>query len=318
MTQRQLGRLEKVPLREVWSNEASDFTPWLALEQNIALLGDTIGIPLFVEEQEKAVGPFKADILCSEADSDEEHFVLIENQLERTDHTHLGQLLTYAAGLDAATVVWIADRFTDEHRAALDWLNSITSEHFRFFGLEVEAWRIGDSDPAPKFNIVSSPNDWTKATRSGARHGKDSELKSLKMQFWTDVRDALATANIARPNLKVDPSGLHFSTGKSSIYLKPGMRQKVRRAIIRVRFYAEDHDEFSQWLQEREREYEVEGCESQLEIGEKHSTAVFEREGISYRDRDDWEGMQSWFVAALTDLQERFIRLSNEFDSREQ
>ena len=129
----ELGQLIKVPLREFWEGEASDFTPWLADEENISLLGDTIGVELEVEAQERNVGPFRADILCKDTLTD--NWVLIENQLELTDHTHLGQLLTYAAGLNAVTVVWIAERFTDEHRAALDWLNEITAEGFSFFGL---------------------------------------------------------------------------------------------------------------------------------------------------------------------------------------
>ena len=155
----ELGRLIKVPLRDFWEGEASDFTPWLADEENISLLGETIVVELEVEAQERNVGPFRADILCKDTVTDS--WVLIENQLERTNHTHLGQLLTYAAGLDAVTVVWIAERFTDEHRAALDWLNEITAEGFSFFGLEIELWRIGDSPMAPKFNVVSHPNDWT-------------------------------------------------------------------------------------------------------------------------------------------------------------
>src|SRR5262249_26060682 len=129
-----LGRLERVELREVWEKEAEDFTPWLGTEANITLLGDSIGLDLEVEAQEKEVGPFRADILCK--DTATGNWVLIENQLERTDHTHLGQLLTYAAGLSAVTVVWIASEFTDEHRATLDWLNEITNEQFTFFGLE--------------------------------------------------------------------------------------------------------------------------------------------------------------------------------------
>ena len=132
---------------------------WLD-DENIGLLSETIGLELEVEAQEKHVGPFRADILCKDTVTDS--WVLIENQLERTNHTHLGQLLTYAAGLDAVTVVWIAERFTEEHRAALDWLNEITAEGFSFFGLEIELWRIGDSPMAPKFNVVSHPNDWTK------------------------------------------------------------------------------------------------------------------------------------------------------------
>lgn len=121
-----LGRLEKVDLRIVWTHEANHFTPWLAQENNLALLGDTIGLDLELSSREQSVGPYRADIVCKDTITDS--WVLIENQLERTDHTHLGQLLTYAAGLDAVTIVWIAPRITDEHRAALDWLNEVTDE----------------------------------------------------------------------------------------------------------------------------------------------------------------------------------------------
>ena len=146
-----LGRLERIDLREIWRTEAYDFTPWLAQSENIEILGDALGLDLEVEAQERNVGPFRADILCK--DLDDNSWVLIENQLERTDHNHLGQLLTYGAGLNTVTIIWIAEKFTDEHRAALDWLNDITDDSFNFFGLEVELWRIGESAPAPKFNI---------------------------------------------------------------------------------------------------------------------------------------------------------------------
>ena len=177
-----LGRLERVSLRNVWLTEAADFTPWLAQGDNLKLLGETIGIELQCEGQEKEVGPFRADILCKDTATD--NWVLIENQLERTDHTHLGQLLTYAAGLDAVTIVWITQRFTEEHRAALDWLNEKTQEGINFFGLEVELWRIGDSRIAPKFNIVSKPNEWTRTVRDGAS-GEMTEAKRIQLNFWT-------------------------------------------------------------------------------------------------------------------------------------
>lgn len=185
----QLGRLERVDLREVWENEAENFTPWLAREENIALLGDAIDLVLEVEAKEKYVGPFRADILCK--DTATGNWVLIENQLERTDHGHLGQLLTYAAGLQAVTIVWIAQRFTEEHRATLDWLNEITDDRFNFFGLEIELWRIGSSSVAPKFNVVCKPNDWSKTVAAGAAQlEKDSltETKQLQLDFWTAFR----------------------------------------------------------------------------------------------------------------------------------
>ncbi|MCA3441408.1 MAG: DUF4268 domain-containing protein, partial [Rhodobacter sp.] len=149
----ELGRLKKVDLRDIWQSEAMDFTPWLARVDNLALLGETLSIDLELEAVERNVGPFRADILCKDIQNGS--WVLVENQLERTDHTHLGQLITYAAGLDAVTIVWIAAKIAEEHRAACDWLNQITTENVRFFALEVELWRISDSPAAPKFNVVS-------------------------------------------------------------------------------------------------------------------------------------------------------------------
>ncbi len=186
MNTKQLGRLKKVDLREAWVSEASGFTPWLANEDNLMLLGEAIGIELELESQEKDVGPFRADILCKDTSND--NWVLIENQLERTDHTHLGQLITYAAGLQAVTIVWIAERFTDEHRAALDWLNEHTDEKINAFGLEIELWQIGDSPIAPKFNVVSQPNDWARTVKDAASAGGLTDHKQLQLKFWTAFR----------------------------------------------------------------------------------------------------------------------------------
>ena len=147
---------------------------------------------LEVEAQERAVGPFRADILCKDISTN--RWVLIENQLERTDHTHLGQLLTYASGLEAVTIVWIAARFTEEHRSTLDWLNKITDESFRFFGLEVELWRIGDSPAAPKFNVVSKPNDWSHSVAQAARVIDDAELSDTRLEqreYWAALNMVL-------------------------------------------------------------------------------------------------------------------------------
>lgn len=216
-----LGRLEKVSLREIWLTEAGKFTPWLAQENNIALLGDTVGIELEVEAQEKGVGPFRADILCK--DTANGHWVLIENQLERTDHGHLGQLMTYAAGLSAVTIVWIADQFTDEHRAALDWLNDITSEEYNFFGLEVELWKIGNSAVAPKFNVISKPNDWTRSISGAASRlatEKLTETKKLQLEFWMTFRQLLEErSGVVRPTKPMAQHWVTFSIGRSDFWI---------------------------------------------------------------------------------------------------
>lgn len=215
-----LGKIEKLDLRDIWANEASDFTPWLAKEENIKLLGDTIGIELEVESQEKSVGAFRADILARDMNNSN-HYVLIENQLEPTNHNHLGQIITYAAGLDACSIIWIAKSFTEEHRAALDWLNRITDENINFFGIEIEVIRIGESIPAPQFNVVAKPNDWSKTVRANANSGTISDTKIKQQEYWTAFRqyalDNKVTFKVQKPlpqhwtNVAIGKSGFHLS-----------------------------------------------------------------------------------------------------------
>lgn len=216
-----LGRLKKVDLRDAWSSEAKDFTPWLAQEENLSLLGEVIGVELELESQEKNVGPFRADILCK--DTVTGNWVLIENQLERTDHQHLGQLLTYAAGLKAVTIVWIARQFTEEHRAALDWLNEHTDGSINLFGLEVELWRIGGSAIAPKFNIVSRPNDWSRTVKTEVKGL--SPHSQLQRRFWTEFRAYMESkkspVQCQKPQAQsfmdhaIGRSGMHLSSAVS-------------------------------------------------------------------------------------------------------
>lgn len=181
-----LSKISKVDLRDCWKNEATDFTPWLASEENIALLADALGMnELEVKAQEEHVGPFRADILCVDPGTDKQ--VLIENQLEKTDHNHLGQILTYAAGLDAVTIIWIAERFTEEHRAAIDWLNRITDKEFNFFGVEIGLIKIGDSMAAPMFNVIAKPNGWSKDVKSSSNKSSNdrTEVENYRYDFWS-------------------------------------------------------------------------------------------------------------------------------------
>lgn len=219
MSIKNLGRLEKVDLREAWTSESSDFTPWLAQEQNLKLLGEATGIELELESQEKNVGPFRADILCKDTSND--NWVLIENQLERTDHSHLGQLITYAAGLNAVTIVWIAERFTDEHRAAMDWLNEHTDEEINLFALEIELWRIGDSPIAPKFNIISQPNDWARTVQQAAAvSGEVSAHKQLQLRFWTAFRDYMEEkGSFVRCQKPLPQHWTNHAIGRSGVHL---------------------------------------------------------------------------------------------------
>jgi hypothetical protein len=202
-----LGRLSPVSLREVWSREDSDFTPWLAQAENITLLGEAIGIPLEVEDTEVNVGPFRADVLCR--DMERGNQVLIENQIEKTDHGHLGQLLTYMAGLGSPTVVWIASRFTDQHRAAIDWLNEISTEEFNFFGVQIEAWKINNGPAAPRFDVIARPNEWTKKVRASISQSSpnNGERAEKYREFWSGF------SSVERDDDRIrlpSPSGRHW------------------------------------------------------------------------------------------------------------
>jgi len=180
--QPELGSLDDVDLRAVWPHEASDFTPWVA--DNLDLLADALRMGgLTLVEQEHRVGPYALDIL---AKLDDERLVVIENQLERSDHGHLGQCITYAAGVGAYAVVWLLPSLASEHRAALDWLNERTGEDVHFFGVEVSVVRIGESLPAPVFSVVSRPNEWQKRARK-------NNSKSDSFQSWELAYQALKT-----------------------------------------------------------------------------------------------------------------------------
>ena len=159
----ELSKIEKVDLRDIWPHEAQHFTPWLS--DHISELGEALGLDLESQSQEAPVGGYSLDILAHDMGSNRP--VIIENQLEGTNHDHLGKLLTYASGYDANIVVWIAREFRDEHRQALDWLNQRTDENTEFFGVVVELWKIDHSRPAVNFNLVSTPNEWRKENVSG-------------------------------------------------------------------------------------------------------------------------------------------------------
>ena len=182
----EIATLKKINLRDVWKDEGQ-FSDWLA--ENLSRLGDELGMALERSEREKAVGPFSADIIC--ADQISKFDVVIENQFTRTDHDHLGKMITYASGLQSQIIIWVAPRFRDEHRSAIDWLNDISGPETGFFGVVLEVFQISDSAYAPHFDIVARPNDWQRQVKrsSSTSRGMPPNETALKlMSFWEDVR----------------------------------------------------------------------------------------------------------------------------------
>lgn len=211
-----LGELKKVGLRKIWKNEAYDFTPWVA--ENIDQLGAALGLELEVEDCEVSVGPYSADILAKDAGTD--RFVVIENQLEKTNHDHLGKCITYSSVLDATAVVWIASKFTDEHKKALDWLNDHTSDEISFYGIVVELWQIDNSQPAVRFNVISQPNEAVRQITRRKEQGELSETRKTQLEFWEMFRDhVLKTGKIKSLQTPRAQYWFDIALGKSGINL---------------------------------------------------------------------------------------------------
>ena len=178
-----LGRLQSVDLRTVWLSEPYSFTPWLAQQDSLDLLAEALSLPgLELVSTEQSVSEFSVDIVARIAGTDD--IVAIENQLEKSDHTHLGQCIAYAAGTEAKAVVWIVSEFKDGHRAALDWLNRKTTDDIAFFGVEVEAVRIGASEPAPLFHVVMKPNTWARTVREQTAEQSLSAQNLANLDYW--------------------------------------------------------------------------------------------------------------------------------------
>ncbi|MFT4038743.1 MAG: DUF4268 domain-containing protein [Thermomicrobiales bacterium] len=236
------GVLSKVELRQLWPNEAWHFTTWLA--ENLGLLGEALGLDLEMQMQEAPVGPFSLDILARDLGRDRP--VIIENQLEATDHDHLGKLLTYAAGHDAAVAIWVAPAFRDEHRQALDWLNQRTDMNTEFFGVVVEALQIDDSRPAPNFRLVAFPNDWRKSNV-----GKDSAPPTARGEayrtFYQSLIDRLRDEHrFTQAKKGQAQSWYSFASGMSDITY--GLTF-IRGNLVQVETYIGRQDrELNKWL----------------------------------------------------------------------
>ena len=319
MTNGDIGRLEKVQLRELWATEAQEFTPWLGQEENIKFLGDSIGIELEVEAQEQEVGPFRADILCKDTASSD--WVLIENQLERTDHTHLGQLMTYSAGLDAVTIIWIAGQFTEEHRASFDWLNRITAEGMNFFGLEIELWRIGDSPIAPKFNVVSKPNDWTKTVQSTAGRGELSETRRLQLEYWTELRRLME--DNGSPVRCQTPKPQHttgFSIGRSYFHLVARANTRDKEIGAYLCLHGPEKRAHYQLLRERHKQQVEEQMGMELtwrELPDAKESQIVTCLPADPTDRSDWGRQHSWLKDKVEALHRVFSPIVKELDASE-
>ena len=287
-----LGKLKKIDLREAWKHEALDFTQWLAEDENLALLSEEIGVDINLIETEANVGSFNVDILAEDSNGRK---IVIENQLESTNHDHLGKIITYASGYNAEIIIWIVKDVRNEHKQAIDWLNEHTDEKINFFAIKLELWQIDCSPYAPKFQIISKPNEWAKIMKAPISSLTERKLKLL--DFWTALNEYLNNKNSEINPQK--PSSDHWnniSVGTSKAHISLTALAKEKK--IGCEFYIPDNKELYFYLVEHKEEIEqIFGQELYWQElkGKKASRISISRDNFNLYEDNDWEKDFAWF-----------------------
>lgn len=249
----QLGKLREIDIRKLWQHEQYDFSKWLSSENNIKELGDVLNLSLTDIETEKFVGNYRCDILCKDEITGK--VVLVENQLEPSNHDHLGKIITYASGLDAAVVVWIVQNAREEHASAIEWLNKHTDNEVSFFLIEIHAYTIGNSEPAPLFKIIEQPNDFNKNIRTLSQKGEMNESQSRRLEFWTQFNEILEERG--KPFNKRKATTDHWysvALGSSECHLSIDLVNREHK--IRIGLWIDDNKDLYDSLEEKKDEIE--------------------------------------------------------------
>lgn len=306
-----LGEIKKVDLRKIWKNEAYDFTPWLT--ENLDELGKATGLEIEFEAKEVPVGPYSADILAKDAGTDK--YVVIENQLDKTNHDHLGKCLTYASVLDASAVIWVAAKFTDEHKKALDWLNDHTSDEIGFYGVKVELWQIDNSQPAVRFNIVSEPNTVVRQVSKSKAHSELSETRKMQLEFWTAFSKKLSEKGKVRSIQTPRPQyWFDIALGKSGINLSNTFNTERNEIGVRVYISNKQVDEWLPYFESFKDKVES-------EIGSKliwnpnpenRDKVISLTKKFDLESKDNWTEAISWLVEESLKFKSVFSRLIKE------
>ena len=296
---------EITDLRSIWPHEALNFTPWVA--ENVDLLADAVGLDITVDETESSVGDFNVDIYASETGTDRK--IIIENQLEDTDHDHLGKLITYASGKGADVVIWVVKHAREEHKAAVEWLNNHTDDKIGFFLCEIKLFQIGDSQIAPAFTVVERPNDWTKEIRKTA---SANSTQQQRLEYWQAFNDyAFSDANFSRIFNKRKPTTDHwmdFSIGSSACHIAVSQIQK--RKAVDVELYINDDKELFKSLFAHKDEIEK-NMEMELEwkeLPERKASRILIEKTVDLDDRATWPEQFDYIMDTCIKMKRAFKR----------
>lgn len=306
----ELGKLQKIDLRKAWKHEALDFTNWLAKDENLGLLSDEIGIGLQVLQTEASVGKFNVDILAEEENTGRK--VVIENQLEMTDHSHLGQVITYASGYDAEIIIWIVKDVRDEHKQAIDWLNEHTDEKINFFAIKMELWQIGSSPFAPKFQIISKPNDWAKAIKKSTGQSALSDTKLLQLEFWNKFKEYAQSNNSKLRLRKSYPQHWYdISFGSSDAHISLTINSQLNQIACEI-YIPNSKDLFYELEKQKEKiEQELDMKLEWMALEGKKASRIKISSEADINDSEKWNKYFEWLENTSSKFQKVFLKNVN-------
>ena len=309
-----LGTLSPVQVREVWAGESRDFTPWLA--ENADLLGEALDMDLTHVQTEAPVGRYSADLVFRDVSTD--GLIVVENMFGATDHDHLGKLITYAAGLGAHYAVLLAPEFREEHRSAPNWLNTVSADDFGFFGVVLEAWRIGDSLPAPRLRVDVKPDSWGRSVRAARVHSEGNERERTYQRFWGEFLPAFRDrypdwGRVMAPSTR---SYMSFPSSRSNllrysaVFCRPDGKSRLRTdAYIDTRDAETTKAAFDD-LHRRKEQIEKSVGEtlewSRLDNKRASRISLYFPDEIRVTDEERWPDARSWFVEAMGRMRDAF------------
>lgn len=301
-----IGKLTEVDVRELWKHEQYDFSNWLAKADNIEYLNDIIGLTLINVNKEVYVGPYRCDLVANDETSGTT--VIIENQLEGTNHDHLGKIITYASGLNAKVMVWIVKEAKEEHRSAIEWLNNNTIDGIGFFLIEIHAYKIGNSEPAPKFEVIEKPNDFVKRGKTKIDDNELNKSQSERLIFWEQFNQVL-TAKGKPFNVRKATTDHWYDVAVGSSEAHIGIDLISRDGVIIVEFYITDNKDLFDKLYDFKEEIETQlGFTMTWDRldSKKASRIKYYIDGLNFDNHENYDELMNKSIDAAVKIRDVF------------
>ena len=302
----EIGKLKEVELRNLWKHEQYDFSEWLSQNENIELLNDILGLTLTDISKEVYVGSYRCDLVAVDESSGIK--VIIENQLESSNHEHLGKIITYASGLDAQVVVWIVKNAKEEHRSAIEWLNNNTNSDINFFLIELHAYKIGDSLPAPYFEIIEKPNNFIKNNKVNGNKNELNKSQSERLIFWNRFNEILIDKGKPFNVRKATTDHWYdVAIGSSSSHISIELINKEKH--VRIGLYMVDDKEYFDKLFANKDTIETQlgiKLEWQRECSGNVSRVKYKLPGLDYDNHSNYDELINKSIDIAANMQKVF------------